>query len=146
MTSLGVLPTHRDLWFERFFDDSGGMQLVLHSPYGGRVNRGLGLLMRKRFCRSFDFELQAAASDDSIVLSLGLSHAFPLEDLRDFLAPRGVATALTHALLVTPMFGARWRWNLNRALVVLRYRGGAAIHLRSSGWRPTTSRPRFSPR
>jgi ATP-dependent Lhr-like helicase len=123
-TSLGLLPTHQDLVFERFFDDSGGMQLVLHSPYGGRVNRGLGLLMRKRFCRSFDFELQAAASDDSIVLSLGLSHAFPLEDLRDFLTPRGIASALTHAVLVTPMFSSRWRWNLNRALVVLRYRGG----------------------
>ena len=122
--ALGVLPTHQDLVFERFFDDSGGMQLVLHSPYGGRVNRGLGLLLRKRFCRSFDFELQAAASDDSIVLSLGLSHAFPLTDLNDFLVPRGIANALTHAVLVTPMFGVRWRWNLNRALVVLRYRGG----------------------
>lgn len=123
-TALGVLPTHRDLIFERFFDDSGGMQLVLHSPYGGRINRGLGLLLRKRFCRSFDFELQAAASDDSIVLSLGLQHAFPLTDLRDFLAPRGIAAALTHAVLVTPMFGVRWRWNLNRSLVVLRYRAG----------------------
>jgi ATP-dependent Lhr-like helicase len=122
--ALGTLPTHADLVFERFFDDSGGMQLVLHSPYGGRINRGLGLLLRKRFCRSFDFELQAAASDDSIVLSLGLSHAFPLTDLTDFLVPRGVATALTHAVLVTPLFGVRWRWNLNRALVVLRYRGG----------------------
>jgi ATP-dependent Lhr-like helicase len=123
-SALGVLPTHHDLVFERFFDDSGGMQLVLHSPYGGRINRGLGLLLRKRFCRSFDFELQAAASDDSVVLSLGLSHAFPLEDLRDFLTPRGIATALTHAVLVTPLFGVRWRWNLNRALVVLRFRGG----------------------
>jgi ATP-dependent helicase Lhr and Lhr-like helicase len=122
--ALGILPTHRDLVFERFFDDSGGMQLVLHSPFGGRVNRGLGLLLRKRFCRSFDFELQAAASDDSIVLSLGLQHAFPLTDMLDFLAPRGIAAALTHAVLVTPMFGVRWRWNLNRALVVLRYRGG----------------------
>lgn len=122
--ALGLLPTHGDLVFERFFDDSGGMQLVLHSPYGGRINRGLGLLLRKRFCRSFDFELQAAASDDSIVLSLGLSHAFPLSDMRDFLAPRGIATALTHAVLVTPMFGVRWRWNLNRSLVVLRFRGG----------------------
>lgn len=122
--ALGILPTHSDLVFERFFDDSGGMQLVLHSPYGGRVNRGLGLLLRKRFCRSFDFELQAAASDDSVVLSLGVQHAFPLSDLRDFLAPRGIASALTHAVLVTPMWGARWRWNLNRSLVVLRYRGG----------------------
>jgi ATP-dependent Lhr-like helicase len=122
--ALGLLPTQVDLIFERFFDDSGGMQLVLHSPYGGRINRGLGLLLRKRFCRSFDFELQAAASDDSVVLSLGVQHSFPLTDLRDFLAPRGIASALTHAVLVTPMFGARWRWNLNRSLVVLRYRGG----------------------
>jgi ATP-dependent helicase Lhr and Lhr-like helicase len=122
--ALGLLPTQRELLFERFFDDSGGMQLVLHSPYGGRINRALGLLLRKRFCRSFDFELQAAASDDSVVLSLGVQHAFPLTDLRDFLAPRGIGSALTHAVLVTPMFGARWRWNLNRSLVVLRYRGG----------------------
>jgi ATP-dependent Lhr-like helicase len=122
--ALGLLPTHQDLIFERFFDDSGGMQLVLHSPYGGRINRGLGLLLRKRFCRSFDFELQAAASDDAIVLSLGLQHAFPLGDLLDFMAPRGIATALAQAVLPTPMFGARWRWNLNRSLVVLRFRGG----------------------
>ncbi|HEY6081536.1 MAG TPA: DEAD/DEAH box helicase [Polyangiaceae bacterium] len=122
--ALGLLPTHAELVFERFFDDSGGMQLVLHSPYGGRINRGLGLLLRKRFCRSFDFELQAAASDDSIVLSLGLQQGFPLTDLTDFLAPRGIATALAQAVLPTPMFGARWRWNLNRSLVVLRFRGG----------------------
>ncbi|MGC4092798.1 MAG: DEAD/DEAH box helicase [Polyangiaceae bacterium] len=121
---LGLLPTRDDLIFERFFDDSGGMQLVLHSPHGGRVNRALGLLLRKRFCRSFDFELQAAANDDAIVLSLGPQHSFPLEDMRDFLSPSGVEKALLHAALVTPMFGARWRWNLNRALVVLRYRGG----------------------
>jgi ATP-dependent Lhr-like helicase len=121
---LGVLPTARGLLFERFFDDTGGMQLVLHSPLGARINRGLGLLLRKRFCRSFDFELQAAANDDAIVLSLGPQHSFPLHDIRDFLSPRGVREALKHAVLVTPMFGARWRWNLNRALIVLRYRGG----------------------
>jgi ATP-dependent Lhr-like helicase len=123
-TALGLLPTSRDLVFERFFDDTGGMQLVVHAPLGARINRALGLLLRKRFCRSFDFELQAAASDDSIVLSLGPQHSFPLTDLRDFLRPGGVREALTVAVLVTPMFGARWRWNLNRALVVLRYRGG----------------------
>src|SRR5690606_6117132 len=122
--ALGLLPTRRHLVFERFFDETGGMQLVVHSPYGGRVNRGLGLLMRKRFCRSFDFELQAAANDDAIVLSLGPQHSFPLEELRDFLSPRGVEQALTHAVLVTPMFQARWRWNLNRALLVLRYKAG----------------------
>lgn len=122
--ALGMLPTRTRLVFERFFDDTGGMQLVVHSPHGGRINRALGLLLRKRFCRSFDFELQAAANDDAIVLSLGPQHSFPLSDMRDFLAPAGVKKALTHAVLVTPMFGVRWRWNLNRALVVLRYRGG----------------------
>jgi ATP-dependent Lhr-like helicase len=122
--ALGLLPTCDDLVFERFFDDTGGMQLVVHSPLGGRVNRALGLLLRKRFCRSFDFELQAAASDDAIVLSLGPQHSFPLDDLRGFLRPGGVRDALVHAVLPTPMFAVRWRWNLNRALVVLRFRGG----------------------
>ncbi|HEY2408947.1 MAG TPA: DEAD/DEAH box helicase [Polyangiaceae bacterium] len=122
--SLGLLPTRQDIVFERFFDDTGGMQLVAHSPFGGRLNRGLGLLMRKRFCRSFDFELQAAASDDSVILSLGPQHSFPMTDVHDFLAPRGVPDALVHAVLVTPMWAARWRWNLNRALVVLRMKNG----------------------
>lgn len=123
-SGLGLLPTQRDLIVERFFDESGGMQLVVHCPFGGRINRALGLLMRKRFCRSFDFELQAAANDDSVVLSLGSQHSFPLEDVRDFLSPHGVRRALTHAVLVTPMFQARWRWNLNRALIVLRFKSG----------------------
>ncbi|HWA78034.1 MAG TPA: DEAD/DEAH box helicase [Polyangiaceae bacterium] len=122
--SLGVLPSATDVVFERFFDDTGGMQLIVHAPFGGRVNRALGLLMRKRFCRSFDFELQAAANDDAIVLSLGPQHSFPLDELRDFLRPAGVRDALVHAVLPTPMFAVRWRWNLNRALVVLRFRGG----------------------
>lgn len=122
--ALGVLPARDRLVVERFFDETGGMQLVIHSPHGGRVNRALGLLLRKRFCRSFDFELQAAANDDAIVLSLGPQHSFPLEALRDFLAPKGIAAALTHAVLVTPMFQARWRWNLNRSLLVLRFKGG----------------------
>ena len=122
--ALGMLPTTRDIVFERFFDDTGGMQLVVHAPFGGRINRALGLLMRKRFCRSFDFELQAAAGDDSIVLSLGPQHSFPLDDLRDFLRPEGVREALEVAVLATPIFAVRWRWNLSRALVVLRYRAG----------------------
>src|SRR5690606_36838391 len=88
--SLGVLPTLTNLVVERFFDETGGMQLVFHSPYGARLNRGLGLLLRKRFCRSFDFELQAAANDDAVVLSLGPQHSFPLEELREFLLPHGV--------------------------------------------------------
>jgi ATP-dependent Lhr-like helicase len=121
---LGVLPTQRDLVFERFFDDTGGMQLVVHAPFGGRVNRALGLLLRKRFCTSFDFELQAAANDDAIVLSLGPQHSFPLEDMPRFLNPGRVREALVQAALATPMFGVRWRWNLNRALIVLRWKGG----------------------
>ncbi len=120
---LGALPTRDRLVVERFFDDTGGMQLVLHSPRGARVNRGLGLAVRKRFCRTFDFELQAAASDDAVVLSLGPQHSFPLEDVRGFLAPGGVPEALVQAVLPTPMFGSRWRWNLSRSLVSPRFRG-----------------------
>ena len=121
---LGLLPTQVDLVIERFFDETGGMQIVLHSPFGSRVNRALGLILRKRFCRSFDFELQAAASDDAVVLSLGPQHSFPLSDLVGFLRPAQLREGLIHALIVTPMFGARWRWNLGRALLVLRMRGG----------------------
>ena len=121
---LGRLPTQSDVVFERFFDETGGMQLVVHAPFGGRINRALGLLLRKRFCTSFDFELQAAASDDAIVLSLGPQHSFPLEDLRHFLRPAAVHEALLQAVLPTPMFQVRWRWNLNRALLVLRFRNG----------------------
>ncbi|HKP63873.1 MAG TPA: DEAD/DEAH box helicase [Polyangiales bacterium] len=122
--ALGILPSQRQLVIERFFDDTGGMQLVVHAPFGGRINRALGLLMRKRFCTSFDFELQAAANDDAVVLSLGPQHSFALSDVPGFLRTGHVRESLTNAVIVTPMFGARWRWNLNRALVVLRYRGG----------------------
>jgi len=123
-TNLGVLPTRDQLVIERFFDDTGGMQLVVHSPLGGRINRGLGLALRKKFCVNFDFELQAAASDDAVVLSLGPQHSFPLEDVPKFLHPGTVEDALAQALLTSPMFTARWRWNLNRALLVLRFVGG----------------------
>ncbi|HUY30367.1 MAG TPA: DEAD/DEAH box helicase [Acidimicrobiales bacterium] len=122
-TELGRLPTKTDLVLERFFDDAGGMQLVVHSPFGARVNRGLGLALRKRFCVSFDFELQAAASDDAIVISLGPQHSFPLEDVTRFLAPGTVRDVLVQAVLPTPIFGSRWRWNLSRSLVSPRYRG-----------------------
>ncbi len=122
--ALGVVPSQSDVVVERFFDETGGMQLVLHAPFGGRINRGLGLALRKRFCRSFDFELQAAANDDAVVLSLGPQHSFPLEDLMKFLTPTTVRTALSQAFLDSPMFTARWRWNLGRALAVLRFRGG----------------------
>jgi ATP-dependent helicase Lhr and Lhr-like helicase len=123
---LGVVPTHDDLVFERFFDDADGMHLVVHSPYGGRVNRALGLALRKRFCVSFDFELQAAASDDAVVLSLGPHHSFPLADVPRFLNSRSVGEVLQQAVLSppSPMFQSRWRWNLNRSLVVLRFKGG----------------------
>ncbi len=122
--ALGVLPTQRRVVFERFFDEAGGMQLVVHAPYGGRINRALGLALRKRFCRRFDFELQAAASDDAVVLSLGPGQSFPLPDVPQFLTPENAEEVLAQALLLSPMFQVRWRWNLGRALMVLRQRGG----------------------
>ena len=122
--SLGSLPTQSRLIIERFFDEAGGMQLVIHSPHGGRLNRGLGLALRKRFCRTFDFELQAAANDDAVVLSLGPQHSFPLSDVPRMLDPGTVTDVLTQAIIVSPLFGVRWRWNLNRALTVLRFKGG----------------------
>jgi ATP-dependent helicase Lhr and Lhr-like helicase len=121
---LGAVPTATDLVFERFFDDAEGMHLVIHSPYGGRINRALGLALRKRFCRSFNFELQAAANDDAVVLSLGPHHSFPLSDVPHFLHSNTVRGVLEQAVLDAPMFQSRWRWNLNRALVVLRWKGG----------------------
>jgi ATP-dependent Lhr-like helicase len=122
--ALGVMPTQQEVVVERFFDESGGMQVVVHAPFGGRVNRALGLTVRKRICRSFDFELQAAANDDAVVLSLGPQHSFPLETFTGLLRSAGVREALSQALLVSPLFTARWRWNLGRALAVLRFRGG----------------------
>ncbi len=129
--ALGVLPTHRRLVVERFFDESEGMQLVVHAPLGGRVNRALGLALRKRFCVTFDFELQAAADDDTVVLSLGPQHSFPLPDVPRMLSSRTSTAVLTQAVLLHPMLQARWRWNCNRALVVPRARGGQRrpIHL-----------------
>jgi ATP-dependent Lhr-like helicase len=121
---LGVVPTHDDLVIERFFDDTDSMHLVVHSPYGGRINRALGLALRKRFCTSFNFELQAAASDDAVVLSLGPQHSFALTDVGRFLHSKTVRGVLEQAVLDSPMFISRWRWNLNRALIVLRWKGG----------------------
>ncbi|MEN8181987.1 MAG: DEAD/DEAH box helicase [Myxococcota bacterium] len=125
--ALGVVPTREDIVFERFFDETGGMQLVVHAPFGGRINRGLGLALRKRFCRSFDFELQAAANDDAVVLSLGPQHGFELPDVARFLSPETIDEVLAQAILATPMFTVRWRWNLGRALLVPRQRGGRRI-------------------
>src|SRR5437667_8986190 len=112
---------------ERFFDESGGMQLVLHSPFGNRINRAWGLALRKRFCRSFNFELQAAATDDAIVISLGTQHSFPLEEVFRYLNSKTVRDLLVQALLDAPMFTIRWRWNATRSLAVPRFRGGAKI-------------------
>ena len=120
----GVLPTDEDIVFERFFDETGGMQLIVHAPLGARVNRALGLGLRKKFCLTFDFELQAAASNDAVLLSLGPQHSFPLEDVPAFLRSHNVQDAVSQAVLRSPMFTARWRWNLNRSLAVLRRKGG----------------------
>jgi ATP-dependent Lhr-like helicase len=125
--ALGILPTQRDVVYERFFDEAGGMQLVIHAPFGGRVNRALGLALRKRFCRRFDFELQAAASDDAVLLSLGPQHSFPLSDVPRFLSSRTVRGVLAQALLPSPFFTARWRWNAGRALAVPRWRGSRRV-------------------
>jgi ATP-dependent Lhr-like helicase len=124
---LGELPTRAAVVIERFFDESGGMQLVVHAPYGARVNRAWGLALRKRFCRSFNFELQAAANEDAIVLSLGNQHSFALEDVFRFLNARSVREVLVQALLDAPMFTTRWRWNAARALAVPRQRGGRRV-------------------
>jgi len=124
LAQLGVLPTMDTIVLERFFDDAGGMQLVGHSPFGARLNRALGLALRKRFCVTFDFELQAAASDNAILLSLGPQHSFPLDRVPKFLASGTVEEVVRQAVLTSPMFQARWRWNLNTSLAVLRWRGG----------------------
>lgn len=125
--ALGVIPSRRTLVLERFFDESGGMQLVLHAPFGVRVNRAWGLALRKKFCRTFNFELQAAATEDAIVLSLGTQHSFPLEEVFQYLHSRSVRDVLVQALLDAPMFGIRWRWNASRALALPRQRGGRRI-------------------
>jgi ATP-dependent Lhr-like helicase len=124
---LGVVPSQQTLVLERFFDEAGGMQLVLHAPFGARINKAWGLALRKRFCRSFNFELQAAANDEAIVLSLGPHHSFPLETVFQYLNTATVRDVLVQAMLVAPMFQSRWRWNATRALAVLRFRGGRKV-------------------
>jgi ATP-dependent Lhr-like helicase len=125
--SLGAIPSQETLVLERFFDESGGMQLVLHAPFGSRINRAWGLALRKRFCRSFNFELQAAATDDAIVISLGTQHSFLLDEVFRYLNSKTVRDLLVQALLDAPMFTIRWRWNATRSLAVPRFRGGAKI-------------------
>src|SRR3989449_954904 len=125
--ALGALPTQRTVVAERFFDEGGGMQLVVHAPFGARINRAWGLSLRKRFCRTFNFELQAAATDNGIVISLGEQHSFPLDLVFRFLSVPTVEDVLTQAMLDAPMFTARWRWNASRALAVLRFAGGRKV-------------------
>ncbi|HEV2522280.1 MAG TPA: DEAD/DEAH box helicase [Candidatus Acidoferrales bacterium] len=124
---LGAIPTQTTVIAERFFDESGGMQLVLHAPFGGRINKAWGLALRKRFCRSFNLELQAAATDDGINISLAEQHSFPLADVFRFLHPSSVRQVLEQAVLASPIFTARWRWDASRALVLQRFQGGRKV-------------------
>ena len=124
---LGTLPTLDTLIAERFFDEAGGMQLVLHAPLGSRINRAWGLALRKRFCRQFNFELQAAATEDAVLLSLGPQHSFPLDTVFRFLRAHSIREILVQALLDAPVFATRWRWNANISLAVPRYRSGRRV-------------------
>ena len=124
---LGTVPTQDTIVAERFFDESGGMQLVIHAPFGGRVNRAWGLALRKRFCVAFDFELQAAATDEGIVISLGERHSFPLASVFEYLRSESAGDVLMQAVLQAPMFMTRWRWNATRALALLRFAGGKRV-------------------
>jgi len=125
--ALGVVPTVETIVAERFFDEGGGMQLILHTPFGARINRAWGLALRKRFCVTFNFELQSAATDNGIVISLAEQHAFPLEAVFEYVKSQSVESVLTQALLPAPMFEARWRWNTMRSLAILRMRGGRKV-------------------
>jgi ATP-dependent Lhr-like helicase len=124
---LGSVPTMERVAAERFFDESGGMQLVVHSLWGARINRAWGLALRQRFCRSFDFELQASATDDGIVLSLGAQHSFPLEEVAYSLRAGQVEETLVQAVLASPVFATRWRWVLTRSLAMLRFARGKRV-------------------
>jgi ATP-dependent Lhr-like helicase len=124
---LGAVPTQTTVIAERFFDESGGMQLVIHAPFGGRINKAWGLALRKRFCRSFNFELQAAATDNGLNISLSEQHSFPLADVFHFVHANSVRTVLEQAVLASPLFTTRWRWDAGRALALLRFRGGKKV-------------------
>src|SRR4029077_9117557 len=125
--AVGAVPSEDAVVAERFFDEAGGMQLVVHAPFGSRINRAWGLSLRKRLCRTFNFELQAAATDNGIVISLGEQHSFPLDTIFEFLDTHTIEDVLIQALLAAPMFTARWRWNASRALAVLRFSGGRKV-------------------
>jgi len=120
---LGEVPTQQTIIAERFFDEGGGMQLIIHAPFGGRVNKAWGLALRKRFCRSFNFELQAAATDNGLNIALAEQHSFPLSDVFHYLQTETVQGILEQAALASPIFGTRWRWDANRSLALLRFQG-----------------------
>jgi ATP-dependent Lhr-like helicase len=124
---LGAVPTQTTVIAERFFDEGGGMQLVIHAPFGGRINKAWGLSLRKRFCRGFNFELQAAATDNGLNIALAEQHSFPLGDVFHFLNAETVQPILEQAALDSPIFGTRWRWDANRALALLRFQGGKKV-------------------
>jgi ATP-dependent helicase Lhr and Lhr-like helicase len=124
---LGAVPTQQTVIAERFFDEGGGMQLVIHAPFGGRINKAWGLALRKRFCRGFNFELQAAATDNGLNIALAEQHSFPLADVFHFLNADTVQPILEQAALDSPIFGTRWRWDANRSLALLRFQGGKKI-------------------
>jgi ATP-dependent Lhr-like helicase len=124
---LGAVPTQETIIAERFFDEGGGMQLVIHAPFGGRINKAWGLALRKRFCRSFNFELQAAATDNGLNIALAEQHSFPLADVFHFLNAETVQPILEQAALASPFFGTRWRWDANRALALLRFQSGKKV-------------------
>src|ERR1700756_368761 len=124
---LGTVPTQNTVVAERFFDEGGGMQLVIHAPFGGRINKAWGLALRKRFCRSFNFELQAAATDNGLNIALAEQHSFPLADVFQFLQAETVQPILEQASLASPIFGTRWRWDASRALALLRFQNGKKV-------------------
>ncbi len=124
---LGEVPTQQTIIAERFFDEGGGMQLIIHAPFGGRINKAWGLALRKRFCRSFNFELQAAATDNGLNIALAEQHSFPLSDVFHYLQTETVQEILEQAALASPIFATRWRWDANRSLALLRFQGGKKV-------------------
>ena len=126
-TVLGEVPTQTTIIAERFFDEGGGMQLIIHAPFGGRINKAWGLALRKRFCRGFNFELQAAATDNGLNIALAEQHSFPLADVFQFLRSETMAPILEQAALASPIFQTRWRWDATRALALLRFQGGKKV-------------------
>ena len=124
---LGDVPTQATIIAERFFDEGGGMQLIIHAPFGGRINKAWGLALRKRFCRGFNFELQAAATDNGLNIALAEQHSFPLADVFQFLASESMPPILEQAALASPIFQTRWRWDATRALALLRFQGGKKV-------------------